>query len=68
MAELKLPRGAGRVVRVRRETYKGKTATHIREWYLDGDEWRPGKGVTLKDDELVIVAKALAGIAAEADT
>ena len=68
MAELELPRGPGRCVRVRRETYKGRPSTHLREWYQDdAGTWRPGKGVTLRDDELVSVAKALSGIAAEVE-
>ncbi len=63
MAELQ--RGADRVLRIEREPYKGKHYTHIREWFRSGEEWRPGKGATLKDDELPHVLAALTAIAAE---
>lgn len=62
---VEIPRGSGRVLRIQREAYKGKYFTHVREWFVQAGELRPGKGVALRDDELKRAADELSKLANE---
>ncbi len=66
----RIERGEGREIRVASSDFKGRTYLNVREWFNNGDGWRPGKGIALRPGELAQVASALdaaAGIAPEAD-
>lgn len=42
----------GKDLRIEASEYKGKWYVGIRRWYLDGEEWKPGRqGVNLKLEE-----------------
>lgn len=55
----KAARGEGRELRISKSDWKGRTYFQIREWYWSDNDWRPGKGVALRESELAIVASAL---------
>jgi len=42
--------GGREELRVYLEAFRGLTRLHIRRWYRDGDEWKPGKGATITPD------------------
>jgi hypothetical protein len=56
-----LPRGEGRELRVRLCEWQGRARVDVREWFLDGNEWRPGKGASIRANELAPVLSALDG-------
>lgn len=55
------PRTRG-ALQVRKRTYRGKAFCDIRAWYLDEqtNELKPGKGVTVRPEELRETIAALA--------
>lgn len=56
---LDIARGDGRKLIVRLTSYQGRAGLDVREWYLDGNEWRPGKGIRLRPSEVAQTASAL---------
>jgi hypothetical protein len=48
------------VVRIRRVTYNGRELVDIRSWYPAGDALKPGKGLSLRIEQLKELRKALA--------
>lgn len=46
-------------VRVRRTTYRGVPLVDVRAWYLDGDTLKPGKGLSLRLEQLPELRKTL---------
>ena len=34
-------------IRVEKTEFKGHEYLHIREWWTDGGQWKPGKGIAL---------------------
>lgn len=47
------------------QEYKGRTKAHVRIWYKDGEEYLPGKGLTLPNDPVIVheLADALHALA-----
>lgn len=54
-----LPRGDGRELRVRLCEWQGRARLDVREWYTDGNDWKPGKGASIRANELASVLSAL---------
>lgn len=64
---LALRRGSRGQLRLSRYRFRGNTGTKLQLWYpADDDELKPGKCVTLRDDELSQVIDALQRIARKA--
>jgi hypothetical protein len=46
-------------LRVALSTFKGKTRCDVRIWYRDGEQFLPGKGVSILPEHLPAVLKGL---------
>ena len=46
-------------VRVTLNEFKGRTMFHIRAYYQENDEWKPGKGIGLTTDKYTELAEAI---------
>lgn len=53
-----LPRGEGRELRVRLCEWQGRARLDVREWFRDKDTWKPGKGASIRANELAPVLSA----------
>jgi hypothetical protein len=55
-----IPRSSREELRVMLSTFKGRTRCDVRVWYRgEGDEFLPGKGVSILPNQLAAVLKAL---------
>lgn len=53
------PLRAGEELRVHLSAFRGQQYLHTRRWYLDGEVWRPGKGLAVRIDMLPWLMHAL---------
>jgi hypothetical protein len=60
------PRGEGRELRIRLTTWQGRAGLDVREWYFEG-EWKPGKGIRLRANELAQLGSAVDAALARID-
>jgi len=57
---LEIPRGGDRVLRVSLAEWQGRANVSVREWHAgDRGDWLPGKGATLRPNELAQITTAL---------
>lgn len=54
-----LPKNAREEVRIHRTVYRGTPLVSVRVWYRDGEEFKPGKGLALRLEQLPDLRKAL---------
>jgi hypothetical protein len=52
-------RGRGRELRIRLCEWQGRARIDVREWYEDEGTWKPGKGASIRANEIAAVASAL---------
>lgn len=58
MAETVFAKGERNQIRVYKSDWKGRTLLHIREWYQESGEWKPGKGIALRLDQAKAILEA----------
>lgn len=47
----RIPKSKSREVRICVQEFAGHRSIHIREFYIENEEYHPGKGVTLRVDQ-----------------
>ncbi|HUF69819.1 MAG TPA: transcriptional coactivator p15/PC4 family protein [Longimicrobiales bacterium] len=59
LIDARLIRGGREELRVELSDYRGHTYIGLRRWYQDGDEWKPGKGLSVSVDQIPFLRRAI---------